>query len=103
MFGRNKRLISENNRTEGTITSLKECRWLKINTKPVRTHSLDGALFPYVINFKYSVNDIEYKGKKFIGINTRGLKAGEKITVYYDKSRPSRYGLSDNIYGREIH
>lgn len=102
MFGRNKRLISENNCTEGTIASLKKCRWLKINTKPVRSHSLDGALFPYTINFKYSVNNTEYKGKKFIGLNTRGLKAGEKITVYYDKNHPNKHALSDNIYSREI-
>lgn len=102
MFGRKKRLIDENNRTQGIITSLKECWWLKINTKPVRTDSFDGAVFPYTIKFKYSVNNTEYKGKKFIGLNTRGLKAGEKITVYYDKEHPHRYALADNISIGEI-
>ena len=68
MLSKRKRLIAQNNRTEGTIISLKKCWWLKINTKPVRSHSLDGAVFPYIINFKYNVNDTEYNGKKFIGI-----------------------------------
>lgn len=102
MLSKRKRLIAQNNRTEGTITSLKKCWWLQINTKPVRSHSLDGAVFPYIINFKYNVNDTEYSGKKFIGINTRGLSEGEKITVYYDKDRPSKYALPDSVYGREI-
>lgn len=102
MFGVKKRLIAQNNRTQGTITSVNKCRWLQINTKPVRACSLDGAVFPYTINFKYSINNTEYTGKKFIGINTRGLSVGEKITVYYDKEHPCKYTLSDSIYGREI-
>ena len=102
MLSKRKRLIAQNNRTEGTITSLKKCWWLKINTKPVRSHSLDGAVFPYIINFKYNVKNTEYRGKKFIGINTMGLSTGQKITVYYNKDRPRKYALPDSVYGREI-
>ena len=96
-----QKIIAQNNRAEGTVTELKKCWWIKINTKPARSHSLDGAVFPYTVHFRYNVNGTEYKGHKFIGLNTRGLNVGEKITVFYDGSRPSKYLLA-NIHGIEL-
>lgn len=101
MKGKDKKIIAQNNCTEGTITEMEKCWWIKINTKPIRSHSLDGALFPYTVHFKYNVDGTEYKGKKFIGLNTRGLNAGNKITVYYDGLRPSKYAVM-NICGIEM-
>ena len=102
MKSKDKKIIAQNNCTDGTITDLKKCLWLKINTKPVRSHSLDGAIFPYTLHFKYNVNGIEYKGKKFIGLNTKGLNVGGKLTVYYDGSRPSKHAVT-NICGIELY
>lgn len=99
---RNKKIISQNNVAEGIITGMKKCWWIKINTKPIRSDFLDGAVFPYTIFFKYSVNGTEYSGRKFIGLNTRGLNPGAKITVYYDGSHPARHTLN-NIRGRELY
>lgn len=90
-----KRIISQNNPVEGTITEMKKHGWIKINTKPVRTHSLDGALFPYTVFFRYSVNGRDYEGRKFVGLNTNGLRVGGKITVYYDGENPADYALGD--------
>lgn len=101
MKSKDKKIITQNNCAEGTITEMKKCWWLKINTKPVRSHSLDGAIFPYTVHFKYNVDGAEYQGKKFIGLNTRGLNVGEKITVYYDGSHPSKYAVA-NICGIEL-
>ena len=30
---------------KGTVVAVKKQWWLKVNTKPFRTHSLDGATF----------------------------------------------------------
>ncbi len=46
-----KKIISQNNPVEGIVTNMKKHGWIKINTKPVRTHSLNGALFPYTVFF----------------------------------------------------
>ena len=101
MKNRDKKIIAQNSCTEGKITDMKKWWWIKINTKPVRSHSLDGALFPYTLYFKYDVEGTQYKGKKFIGLNTRGLNVGGKITVYYDRSHPSRNAVA-NICGMEL-
>ena len=88
-----KQIIAQNNITQGIITNVYSCWWFTINTKPVRAHSLDGAVFPDIISFEYNVGDISYSGKKYIGINRSGLKKGDKISVYYDKSKPKRWAL----------
>ncbi len=98
-----KKIISQSHIAEGTITDVKRCWWLKINTKPVRASSEDGAVFPDVIHFTYSVKGVTYTGKKFIGINTRGIKKGDKISVCYDEIKPRKYTLSDNFFGREMY
>lgn len=89
-----KKIIAQNNRTEGVITSVEKCWWIKINTKPVRSHSLDGAVFPEIIYFKYSVNDTEYNGHKFVGIRKK-FESGQRIAVYFDENKPSRYAVED--------
>ena len=40
--------------TEGVITDVKTCWWLKVNTKPVRRNMFDGALFPHIWVFSVS-------------------------------------------------
>ena len=40
-------------KTVGTVVSVKKQWWLKVNTKPVRMHALDGATFPHIIKVSY--------------------------------------------------
>lgn len=40
-------------KTTGTVISVKKQWWLKVNTKPVRMHALDGATLPHIITVKY--------------------------------------------------
>ena len=40
----------------GTVVSAAKQWWLKVNNKPMRTHALDGAVFPYIIKVKYTVD-----------------------------------------------
>ena len=37
--------------TFGTVIDVSEQWWFKLNTKALRTHSLDGAIFPHVVKF----------------------------------------------------
>ena len=53
--------ISNENRTNGKIEKIIKCWWIKVNKKPIRTHSLDGALFPYLMTVSYTVNGRKYK------------------------------------------
>ncbi len=51
---------------------------MKVNTKPVRTHAMDGA---------------ECTGKRFFGAYDRCPHEGETIRVYYNPAHPARSTL----------
>ena len=59
------------NKTIGTIISVKKQWWLKVNTKPVRMHALDGATFPHIVTVKYTVDGNEIIKKN--GLNPLSL------------------------------
>jgi len=56
--------------TKGTVVSVAKQWWLKINTKPVRLHPLDGAIFPHIIKVSYTVDGVEYTKRKWIGLES---------------------------------
>ncbi len=79
--------------TEGVITQVKTCWWLKINTKPVRKNMFDGAVFPHIIYFTYNVDGQAYRGKRYVNWNKRCPEKREKLTVYYEKKNPGKYAV----------
>ena len=79
--------------TEGTVTDVKTCWWLKVNTKPVRRNMFDGAFFPHIIHFSYCVNGQTYTGKRYVNWNKHCPVKGEKITVYYEAHSPDKYAV----------
>lgn len=79
--------------TEGTVTEVKTCWWLKINTKAVRTHPGDGAVYPHIIHFTYCVTGKTYTGKRYVNWNKRCPVKGEKLTVCYVESAPEKYAV----------
>ena len=79
--------------TEGVVTEVKTCWWLKVNTKPVRKSMRDGALFPHVICFTYTVNGQTYRGKRYVNWNKRCPQKDERITVCYEKEKPANYAV----------
>ena len=89
-----EKIISENERTTGMITSVKTCWWIKINTKPFRRHMLDGAKFPHIIRFTYTVNGAAYQGSSCVDWHLRCPNKGETVTVFYDKDDPAQYAVS---------
>lgn len=79
--------------TQGTVTEVKVCWWFKVNTKPVRLHSSDGALYPHIIRFSYQVDGLTYEGRRWIMWNRRCPVKGEKITVCYEEDAPEKYAV----------
>lgn len=78
------------NETIGTVVSARKQWWLKVNTKPVRLHSLDGATFPYIIKVKYVVDGNEYICRKWIRAGRRVPVEGSELKVVYRSDKPSK-------------
>lgn len=93
MFGLGTTNAFAGEQTEGVITEVKICWWLKINTKPVRTHMMDGAVFPHIIHFTYTVGGQTYQGKRYVHYNKRCPEKGEKLTIYYEWEDPAKYAV----------
>lgn len=93
MFGIGTTSAIAGEQTEGIITQVKTCWWLKINTKPVRRNIFDGAVFPHIIHFTYTVSGGDYQGKRYVHYNKRCPQKGEKLTVYYEKENPAKYAV----------
>ena len=77
-------------KTIGTVVSVKKQWWLKVNTKPVRTHALDGATFPHIIKVRYVVNGTEYFKRKCISACDQPQALVTELTVIYDENKPSK-------------
>ena len=93
MFGIGVTNAIAGEQTEGVVTEVKTCWWLKVNTKPVRRSAIDGALFPHIIHFTYSVSGQTYKGKRYVNWNKRCPVKDERITVHYEQENPEKYAV----------
>ena len=87
------KIIAQNNVVKGTIKKVRKCWWIKVNKKPVRTHAFDGALFPHIMTFTYTVNGIEYTKRKYIGLRADAVGIFGNVDVYYDKEKPSKCAI----------
>ncbi len=92
MFGFGKEKIKAQNKTVvGRITAVKRLWWIKVNTKAVRRNTMDGATFPHVVYFVYSVDGKAYQGSKYLPASVLPPAITQSITVYYDEVYPTRY------------
>ena len=80
-------------RTVGRILSVRTQWWLKVNAKSVRTHIMDGATFPHVIKVKYTVGDLEFVKRKWIGACVSCPQVGDRVTVIYREDNPTKFRL----------
>ena len=85
-----KRLMEQGEQTTGTVTEVKTCWWLKVNTNPVRSHMWDGALFPHQITYRYTVDGREYPGKRIISPYAACPNKGDTLPVFYRPEQPER-------------
>lgn len=79
-----------NQETTGIVISVKKQWWLKINTKPVRKHALDGATFPHIIKVQYTVDGKGYIKRKWIGASYAVPAVGSSVTVRYRGEKPNK-------------
>ena len=93
MFGIGTFKAFAGGQTEGSVTKVDTCHWFKVNTKPVRKHMADGAVFPHIIHFDYDVDGKTYSGKRWVNWNKRCPVKGEKITVHYEEDAPEKYAV----------
>ena len=84
-----KKTIPGGQKTTASVTDVKTCWWLKVNTKPVRTHMWDGAVYPHIITYAYTVDGTAYTGRRFIWVTDRCPKPTEQIPVLYDPRQPN--------------
>ena len=78
------------NKTIGTIISVKKQWWLKINTKPIRINSLDGAIFPHIIKVRYEVAGKEFFKRKWINAGKSVPAVGDSVKILYCEEKPNK-------------
>jgi len=79
-----------NKETKGKVISVSRQWWLKVNTKEVRLHALDGATFPHIIKVSYTVDGIEYIKRKWIRAGEPVPPVGSSVKLVYSESKPSK-------------
>ncbi len=85
-----------NQETMGTVIAVKKQWWLKVNTKPIRKGTFDGATFPHIIKVKYTVDGKEYTKRKWIHTGNDVPSVGSSVTVVYSENKPSKARISPN-------
>ena len=76
--------------TMGTVVSVAKQWWLKVNTKPVRMGTMDGAIFPHIIKVQYVVDGNTYTKSKWIGACKAVPAVGSTLSVLYCSDKPSK-------------
>ena len=82
--------------TTAKVISVSKQKWIKINTKPIRKNSSDGAIYPHIIKISYNVDRKEYVKRKFIAAGYPVPSVGSYIKVIYDENKPSKVKI--NVY-----
>ena len=77
IFGhRGKEIVAKGHAVAGTVTNVKTCWWMKVNTKPVRANGMDGARFPHIVEFSYTVDGTAYSGSRYLDWTVRQPAVG---------------------------
>lgn len=79
--------------TNGTVISVVKQWWLKVNSKPIRVHALDGATFPHIIKVKYVADGKEYTCRKWVNAGVKVPNVGTSVNVLYREDKPSKANI----------
>ena len=92
IFGLWEREILEKNCcTKGTVTMV-QTSFIHVVKKPVRISiNPSNTIFSHFITFTYTVDGVNYKGKRYVDLIYRCPQKGEQIDIYYDPEKPQKY------------
>ncbi len=76
--------------TMGIVISTSRQWWFKVNTKPIRMETMDGAIFPYVIKIQYTVNGTDYIKRQWISAGKQVPAIGSSVKLIYNADKPSK-------------
>ena len=76
--------------TTGIVIAATKQWWLKVNKKPMRLHTLDGAEFPHIIKIEYTVDGQTYTKRKWISTGNPVPKVGNDVQIMYNSDNPSK-------------
>ena len=101
MFGiGTKKILQIGRCTKGTVTMVQNS-YLYVVKKPVRIGiNANNTAISHFVNFTYTVDGVEYKGKIFVTPYDRCPVKGEQIDVYYDPQKPENYAC--HSFGRKM-
>lgn len=93
LFGlSDRKILSMDTRTEGVVTKIKFCHWMKVNaSRPIRIGNTFDATYPFVVFFTYTVDGTQYEGKRFFDWTKQPPSEGKRLSVYYDPKDPAKY------------
>ena len=80
-----KRVLSCHATVTGVITGVRIVKSKKADDHIRRNY--------YLISFRYCVNGVTYRGKRYIGWFYRAPIKGEKFMLHYDPAHPRRYAM----------
>ena len=89
----NKSIIEQGKYTTATVIDIKKCWWIKINKKLIRISGSKYAEYPNIITFTYTVDGIDYNGKRDISSSVIPPHINETILIYYNESNPKEYAV----------
>ncbi len=89
-MGKREQLMESGVKTKGRVSKVHTCWYIKVNTKPVRAHALDGATFPHIVTVAYEADGTAYTVRRCLAAGDRCPMVGEAVAVYYDPARPKR-------------
>lgn len=88
-----RRIIELDRHTVGTVTDVSTCWWFKVNTKPIRRSMWDGAVYPHIVRFSYSVDGVQYSASRFLNWQNSPPAVGQGFRLYYDPAKPERFAI----------
>lgn len=83
-----ERLRREGRAVRGTVTGVKRCWWLKVNTRAARYSALDGARFPHSVSYRYAAEGAVHTGKERLSWRLDPPEMGAEVQVRYDPAAP---------------